>query len=268
MKTFATRNINKSISLLSAVFLSLLLIMGLQGCSDSDSAPADQNPKGFYDAGTANIKLDDDTTDLVLSDLEGMVSGNRFMIMSVSEVLLYDGTFTEITGNTYTATVNIYKNGVLLPDTATVTGTITTASSMEGTLTGVGAGNGSFSLTYSLNNEPSALNRIDINWAGTINGIKEGEFTTITSTGDVSRSAPFFTNFIILKGCDYGAGSTVLPISGVNVYEVNMELIDCTDSNVNGTYSGFATTQSVADSFLVLAFTNGSHSASGDLDTD
>lgn len=253
--------------------LLLLLVMGLsviQGCSSSSStAVTDENPSGYYDAGTAAVKLSDDTTDLAISDLQGMVSGNRFMFMSVSEVLLYDGTITDISGNAFTATVNIYEDGVLLPDAATVSGTITSASSITGTLTGIGAGNGTFSLTYSLNNSVSDLTRIDRGWRGPMNGApSEIRSTFIDSVGVVTRSNVFLSDTPVLQGCDFDTGSTVRPIAGVNVYEVDLNLINCTDTSVSGSYTGFATTKSVADNFLVIAYTSGTHSGSGDMDVD
>ena len=225
----------------------------------------DADPKGYYDSGTAAVKLTDNTTDLEISDLQGMVSGNRFMLISVSEVLLYDGTMN-ITGDTFTATVNIYKDGVLLPDTATVSGAITTASSLTGVLTGVGAGNGTFSLTYSLNNEPSDLSRIDRieGWSGPLNGASFEPVTTfISESGEISRNGDFFSVTPAIAGCGIDAGSTVLPISGLNIYNVTITFSTCTDSAADGNYTGFATTQSVADEVLVLAYSNDSFSASG-----
>ncbi len=263
------KNVNGITKIVKSSLLLMLVISIsiMQGCSSSStSANTDANPDGYYDSGTAAVKLSDDTTDLLISDLQGMVSGNRIMFMSVSEVLLYDGAITNITGNDFTATLKIYEDGVLLPDTATVSGTITTASSINGTLTGVGAGNGTFSVTYSLNNGPSDLSRINIWCRGPMNGaVSEDEITIINSTGSVNRTGLFLSGTPVLQGCDFDVDSTVLPISDVNVYEVNLSLVNCTDSTVNGAFTGYATTKSVADGSLVIAYTNGANSGSGDM---
>lgn len=248
--------------------LLLMLFAGIsviQGCSSSGSQTVtDADPVGYYDSGTATVKLSDDTTDLAISDLQGMVSGTRFMFLSVSEVLLYDGTITDISGNSFTATVNIYEDGVLLPDTATVSGTITSASSITGTLTGVGAGNGTFSMTYSLNNADSDLSRVAKDWLGPLNGAaSEIRIFNINGTGDVSMTGDYLSSTPVISGCTLNAGSTILPIAAANVYSVTITLSTCTDSAVNGEYTGYATTQSVADGVLLLAYTNGTYSASG-----
>ena len=264
MEVTTSRHQSRVLPSCSWLMLGFILFFGLLGCGGGGDS-ADSDPKGYYDSGNAAVKLIDDTTPLPIADLQGMVSGNRFMLISVIETLLYDGTITDITGNTYTATVNIYEDGDLLPDTATVVGSITTASSMTGTLTGVGAGNGTFSLTYSVNNSPSALSRIAKDWLGPLNGAPAGgdSNTTISGAGAISRGIGYLGSVPVLAGCDIDAGSTVLPISGVNVYSVNISLSTCTDMLVDGSYTGFATTQTIADETLNIAFSNGNFSGSG-----
>ena len=117
MQANATKNQTTPLSFFKTLILGLMLALGVTSCGGGSSAPAppvDANPEGFYDAGTASVKMSDDTTDLSFADLRAMVSGTRFMALSESQVLLYDGTITNITGNAFTATVNIYKDGVLL----------------------------------------------------------------------------------------------------------------------------------------------------------
>ena len=231
----------------------------------------DEDPKGYYDSASATVKQADDLTDRNIPDLLGMVSGSRFILMSVSEVLLYDGTITSKDGSSYTASVDVYEDGVLFAGSVAATGTITTASSFTVNLTGTGAGNGSFTLTYSLNNADSALSRIDVldGWRGPLNGeVSEPANTYISNSGALTRDYGFSSSMPILAKCEVNTGSTVLPISGINVYAVTLKLSACTDPLVDGDYTGFATTQSVADDVLILTFTNGSYSASGVLPLD
>ena len=252
-------------SLITTILLGFMLVFGLSGCSSGggdDEVAAD--PKGYY-TGTASVKESDNSTDLIISDLQGMVSGNRFMFMSVNQVLLYDGTITDINGDSYIATVNIYKDGALLR-TATVGGSITSASSITGTFTGQGEGNGTFSLTYSLNNADSGLTRIAGEWQGPLNGQStESLNTTISSLGEVTRSGIYLVGYPVLGGCTIDPNSRVEPITGVNVYNLTLSLTNCNNTNVNGDYSGYITTQTVSDDILVIAYTNGQFSASGDM---
>ena len=251
----------------SWLMLGFILFFGLVGCGGGGGDPAIPDPKGYYDPGSASVMVTGDTGPLSFTDLHGMVSGNRFMLISASEVLLYDGTITGITDNTYTATVKIYRDGVLIPTaegTANVTGTFTAGSSMLGSMDGTGAGNGTFSLTYSLNNSPSALIRIAKEWLGPLNGeTAEIGITTVSNVGGVSRGGAYLNTTPVLRGCDIDLISSIIPISGVNIYNVNIRLSTCTAPAVDGDYTGFATTQSFADDVLVLAYSNGSFSGSG-----
>jgi len=250
--------------LLVAVSVSLL-----SGCfhDDDETAPAVVTPNGFYE-GSATV----DNAAVEITDLKGMVSGNRFMFVSAGEVLLYDGTITAINGTAYTATVTVYQHGVQLT-TASVTGTFTTGSSLSGTFTDTnisnGMGNGSFTLTYSLNNSASALVRVAKEWYGRdaysrLNGaLTDVNNMTISMTGQLSRDFNYQSNMPALAGCALDAGSTVLPITGINVYTVSLTLSSCTNAAVSGSYTGFATTRTVADDELVIAFSNGEFSGSG-----
>ena len=137
------------------------------------------DPAGYYsNAGTANVE-DAGGGALVINDLQGMVDGNRIMMMSVANELLYDGTITnmEIKGDfttDFTADFTIYTSGEN-PMNATVSGTITAGSSITGTLTGSGVGNGQFSLLYAATNDQAAA--VVSAWLGAGGGFNEFGFT-------------------------------------------------------------------------------------------
>lgn len=115
-------------------------LLGCKGGGD-DNPPAAVSPNGYYE-GSATVKTDDDTTDLPIADLQGMLNGNRLMLMSATEQLLYDGTLT-ITGNNYTGELKVYKSGLPVtkdygtgpePMKIPVSGNVTGGSSITGTL--------------------------------------------------------------------------------------------------------------------------------------
>jgi len=242
----------------AALLVVITSIVLVQGCSSGGgSAQADSDPNGFYDAGSASVKLSsDNVTDLSISDLQGMVSGNRFMLMSEAETILYDGTITGITGTTFTGTVNIYEDGDLLPGTTTVAGTINSASSITGTFTGVGPGNGTFSLTYSLNNAASDIARIDTSWIGNVNGVANSVRHLISNAGDITHDTNYSPSTPVVAGCTISTSSTATPVSDVNVYTISVTLSACTNNTVDGTYTGLATTLTVIDDELILLYSN------------
>jgi hypothetical protein len=217
--------------------------------------------------GTASV----DGGTLNITDLQALVNGTRIMMMSTANGLLYDGTITNITQNSFTADFTVYTDGQN-PIMATVSGTITQGSSITGTLTGTGAGSGTFSLMYaSSNNQTAALSKIDNNansfWSAVMGG-GPGQFEfEILPTGELVDSSS--ANAGIFDLCEISNGSTVLPIAGTNLYQVSISgLSVCTDTNVEMSYTGLATTrtQNSVDDRLVFMTASGSYGLYGDLD--
>ena len=225
----------------------------------------DADPKGYY-TGTASVKQADNTSDLNIGDLHGMVSGNRMMIMSEEQhVLLYDAVITSISGSRYTASVDIYKDGTFEAAT-TLSGSIVPASSITGTLAGEGAGNGSFTLTYSQNNSDSALSRIEGEWNLFLNKTDTtfgDSLMTINSVGEISLDISIQGSTPTIGGCNFTSSTVVAPIAGVNIYGLSLTLAGCNDSDVNGEYTGFMTTTNVMDDEVVVTFSNGVYSGRG-----
>lgn len=272
IKTNAFSRVIKS----SLYFVSLAGVVLLQGCMHDDDdtvvlGPAIETPDGYF-TGTATVKADDNVTDLIISDLKAMVNGNRFMVMSANSRLLYDGTFTDISESDFTASVNIYYYGALVSTSTTVSGLIVSESSIKGTLAGDGFGNGTFDLTYSLVNQPSALTEVAKDWEGTLafGGFVDKERLTsdvwqVSVGGELSLlSSPFSSEGVQLCQVD-SAASSLLPVAGINVYAVKLFLTDCSNPDANGSYTGLAssTIDSSTDDQLAVAFSNSSFSGSG-----
>ena len=244
--------------LITAMVLTLGACGGSGGGASTPPPTPDADPTGYYDVtGTATVKLDDNVTDLNITDLQGLVNGTEFSAISTANGLVYTGTITNINQNDFTATLSIYRDGALLT-TATVAGTITEGSSITGTLTGTGAGNGTFTLSYgnAADNQASALSRVEngVNegWLALIGGsLNLGLGIIISSTGDVSHDQS--TDGGVFNGCSVASGS-ITPVSNVNIYTVTITLSGCNNTNANGVYNGVATTrtQTSADDRLVL----------------
>ena len=226
---------------------------------------------GYY-SGNATVKADNDTDPLAIPDLKAMVNGDRLMLMSNSQNLLYDGLLT-ITGSSYTGTVTIYKAGSKISTTAvTISGTLVGGSSIEGTLAGTGAGNGTFTLSYGQSNDTLAsYGRIETTyrttpgtgtwWGASVGDGGPGGFG-IKSDGNrfvsVSSTAP---DQGLIRYCDYHFTSSVVPVANSALYAAEIELYRCDAVAVDGTYTGLATLLSVGgpDDTLLLAFTYGEY---------
>ena len=115
----------------------------------------DSNPVGYFEgSGKFNygaesiLDLDGSATDKTKT-VQAIVDKDTFAITSVADQLVYIGTFTEISGSSYTATVKIYKDGYYQYDTS-VSGTIISRSTMSGMFKGDGDyASGTFDLLYS-----------------------------------------------------------------------------------------------------------------------
>lgn len=176
-----------------------------------------------------------------------------------------------ITGNNFTATVDVYKNGVKqagAAGTANISGSIIAGSQITGTLTGTGLGNGTFESLYSnLNNTASAATIIDTAgefWDCSINEYNVSVLSlVVNSIGTVNTNRA--TTATIFSFCEV-AGS-VTAVSGTGLYSVNMSTLanSCSTSEVNsqntGDYTGLAitTTNTNPNDRLLFSMSNGSY---------
>lgn len=254
------------------------LVIGLQGCGGGGGGTpppgitTDQDGSGIY-TGTATVDVNTPIT-----DLKGIVYNNRIMFFSAtaSPHVLYDGTITSVTNDDYTATVNVYENGVLTADKTgiAVTGKVLTANKITGTLGTAGTAgnhNGTFSLTYdSIYERGATLARID---ADGLNQATGQTYGTLDLSGEYLFNSSFSFGFLGTGSSTCQIGDVYsIPDAAVNVYAINnIDIVDpsttCQDSYEGTGYSGLITVvdDSVdgADSRIVIAYTNGTNSVFG-----
>jgi len=232
----------------------LLAMAGLlQGCGGGGGGHGvvNANPTGYYGiTGTASVKSDiDGTTPVDIADLQGMVYNNHLYMLSTAAKLSYEGPIS-VSGTGFSSTVTIYSNGVKFT-TASVVGTINAGTSITGTLTGTGSGNGTFALSYDVANSQQSSLAI----AGAIWGGFPGSGTTSTccifdingTSGNLTIST--VSSATVFVSCS-GTG-TATPITGTHLYTVNFTLSGCTSEN--GTYTGLATTRNGDINLVVMA---------------
>ena len=249
----------------------------LQACGGGKKAPppvpAITASPGYFDnvstAGGANVYDSTNTSILLIADLQGMVNGDKFSLVSVANNLAYYATLTSLSGNNYTANVAIYWNNVLYANT-TASGTLVAGMSIAGTFaaTGTGFGRGTFSLDYSLANTPVAAvarimrdgNSIPGSWG---NNTPPASLSVIRidSTGALSTQGVLSGYFMFCA-----VSGTITPVTNTVLYQINMTLTNCNTPTVNGNYTGLATsrTQAATDDRLVLTVTSGTSSMNGE----
>jgi hypothetical protein len=122
-------------------------------------------------------------------------------------------------------------------------------------------------LTYALgNNNPAAIARIERfplqDWEG-INGSLFQRYYKVDSAGLLL--ADDTTGLGDFRNCNMGG--TFIPISGVNVYTINVTVTGCQNTAINGTnYSGLAASRSEVntDDRFILAVSNSTYSMYGE----
>lgn len=267
MNTFATRNNNKTSSLLSAVFLGLFVLLGVQGCSDSKSPPPNFDAANglFSGSGTVN-------TDVALDDVRGFVHEGRFIFFDQAEAVLYDGNFTSITESALQATVNVYKDGTkITTSSVTVTGTLVSESSLLLDFAGTGYAAGSLSLTFdtALYNRSATMARLaadsSARWIG------DAHTPTTTESGNVrilSRDDETDFEFRGDTGspsqCQYN-GIKSIPEADKNIYLIDSLEVTQFGSSCDHLGTGYTGFFSVVDGdftddTVLFAVTNGTNS--------
>ena len=234
----------------------------------------DAEPTGYYiNTGSASVS-DGGSGTLEINDLQAIINGNRIMMMSVANELLYDGILT-ITDNDFTAVFTLYTGGKDPVSGIDASGTITQGATITGALTGSGAGSGTFSLNYALtNNEVADIARIDngqlingfpVTWGAIVGGSNANYEFIVELTGT------FYADVANVQGvfheCQIDFGSSVISsVENTNLYVVSTPLVGCADAAVNMDYIGFATTRNEPgmDETLVFMMTSGDYSFSSD----
>lgn len=252
--------------------LTLLLSLTLTACGGgggdggTPTPVPDANPTGYYDnRGTASVMAGAGNTQVAVTDLQGVIHNNRLMMLSAAQDLSYDGSIT-VSGNSYSGTLSVYFEGAF-QGTAPVTGTISEGTSVSGTLTGAGAGNGSFQLLYAANNgEAAALSVVGRNtiasWFARVGGSTSNMQIVIdSSTGEIVPD-PGTANDGVFAGCQMSG--TITPVSARHFYTVSAVLSGCTDvPSANGSYTGLAATRTenaaTTNDRMFFAVTNGTY---------
>jgi hypothetical protein len=253
------------------LFTTICLFAALIGCGGGGGggAPAVVNADstGYYDiTGTASVKDDTTNTNPVsITDLQGLVYNDHLYMFSQASGLTYDGPMS-VNGTGFTANITIYLKGGKLT-AATISGTINAGKSIVGTLTGIGSGNGSFTLSYAANNRPDAalatIQRSGYVWNAPIGGSILTFNLSFNSSGGFSGvgTKGAFSSCTIV--------GTFVPINNTHLYTVTATMTNCLDATASTNYSGLATTwtQNVVtpdDTLVMVSTDNGAHSMDGD----
>jgi len=273
---------NNGLNLFTAFFIGFLSIVGLQGCSSSSSTTpvvADQDASGIFKSGTAELN----SGATMLNDLRAFVHNGRIIVFSVSGHLLFDGQITGITGDDYTATVDVYEAGLKTQSTVAVTGKVTSESQITGTITGTGDASGTFTLTFDTAYNTPATEAIAIihpdDWEGDL--LSQFSFAGETPTPFDNTDMYDNTGSIGIAGsikdsnnvqiCEY-LGTVTIPDSTINIYSFNLSApnsafnqANCTDftfgQNFTGLNSVLSETGTQKD--LIIAFTDGTQAVFG-----
>lgn len=263
MNTASHNNYSRRSTLIGAFLLSLTVFFGVQGCSSGSdtpvAAPTDSVPVGYF---TGTALLDTGPTDV--QDMVGMVYGNRLMMFSMTENVLFDITM-DITLSAFTGTVDVYVSGQITGAGVTVTGT-TTDSRIQGTFAnGAGLSSGSFDILFDTSNNIAAtLERADTistpSFVGDLSGIDTGV------GGASSSSIGNYSIFDIAdEKCDSRSTLTI-PDSEVNIYQLAHDVVaqtaipgTCSAPYLSTGHTGFVSVifKSVDKDTFVFAFSNG-----------
>ena len=225
----------------------------------------DADSKGYF-FGTATMGS------TPVSDLIGLAYDKRLMLFSKTGTpnVLYDIKEMVVDGTTYTATADVYVEGV---NTASVdVSGETTETSISGIVAGAGVANGNFEVKFieKSNKRVATMDRLDIAppyWYGVGYGFQVDDFSFFINThisenmfrdldSYVDATCSFVSDIETLKSVIYLLNSTVLADESCGYSEKE--------------YDGFAAVINgeQEDQMLAHAFSNGEYSLFGVLEKD
>ncbi len=226
------------------------------------------DPTGYYtNTGFVDVKAGDDMTQRLVTDIQGMVTGEQLMLLSDTESLTYTGTFT-MNENNFSGSVTLYEAGVMTQENIPVNGLITEGARITGTLDGTGAANGTFQLDYAplADNGPVDMAMVipTLGWSP----VNNSESFTINIGDDVAPIPNFGhggSGQGVFDRC--GFQGRIEPVLGVHLYTVSGVMNDCdnTDILMPETYSGLVSVRgTVPNDRLIVVLINGTYGISGE----
>ncbi len=226
------------------------------------------DPTGYYtNTGFVDVKAGDDMTQRLVTDIQGMVTGEQLMLLSDTENLAYTGTFT-MNENNFSGSVTLYEAGVMTQENIPVNGLITEGARITGTLDGTGAANGTFQLDYAplADNGPVDMAMVihTLDWLP----VNNSDSFTIGITDDAAPIVNFANGGIGLgtfNKCDFLG--RIESVSGAHLYTVSGFMRGCDDDNVltPETYVGLVSVRGIApNDRLIVVLANGAYVISGE----
>jgi len=226
------------------------------------------DPTGYYtNTGFVDVKAGDDMTQRLVTDIQGMVTGEQLMLLSDTENLTYIGTFA-MDENNFSGSVTLYEAAVMIQENVPVNGLITEGARITGTLSGTGAANGTFQLDYAplADNGPVDLDMVinALDWEPVTNAD-----SFLVSIADDLDPIPNFGSagigFGTFDNCKFR--SRIEPVPEAHLYTVSGLMRDCVNNNIlmPDAYSGLVSVRGVApDDRLIVVLANGAYVISGE----
>lgn len=265
MNTASHNNYSRLSTLIGAFLLSFTVFFGIQGCSSSNDAPVviapqDAVPVGYF---TGTALLDAGPTDV--QDMVGLAYGNRLMVFSAAENVLFDITM-DITLSDFTGTVDVYVSGQITGSGVTVTGTVSN-SRIEGDFAGgAGLAVGSFDILFDTNNNIGAtLDRSESASTQFRTGLLKGIDADGSGVASVDSAGGYSIGDAVGELCDTSSGaSLVIPDANINIYQLAHNVISvsagtCSAPYLSTGHTGFASViaKSIDKDTFVFAYVNG-----------
>ena len=95
--------------------------------------------RGYYE-GSVELNVNAGNLTISTPDFKAIVDEKQFVIIfKGSEILLYKGTFTEVTATTFKADIRVYRTGNFIATATIANGIIDAGVSLKGSITGTGA---------------------------------------------------------------------------------------------------------------------------------
>lgn len=190
------------------------------------------------------------------AQLTGIIANNQLRFLSIDAGALYEGVIS-VNGNKFTSSTTNYEIGGTIFSSGTQSGTVNPGKTLSGTFQNSDGSSGTFSLTYDpITSRGASLATISANWTITVGS--DSLTLSIDTNGTITGSDT--------SGCVYN-GSVTISNTGVNIYTLAISIASCSDSTINGAYTGYAvvTDNTTTNDTLIYEVSNPNYLFAGTL---